>query len=767
MTRHASDSSLSMGRLAATSFIGRRRELEEAKALMSASPLVTLTGPGGMGKTRVAGEITRQAQRVFRDGARVVELAPLQQGSAVAPVVGAALDIPDQSRRPALERLADYLQDKELLLVLDNCEHLLEDVCLLVDRILAQAPKVRILATSREPIGLTGEAVYALPPLSVPPAEAPAEQLEAFESVALFLARARNVVPGFALDADSAPVIAQLCAQLDGMPLAIELATTRLRSLSATQLLARIDQRFALLTQGDRAALPRQQTLRALIDWSYELCSDTERLLWRRLSVFPGSFDLEAVEEVCGFGEVPRGEVLDLLDALVAKSIVAVRREGESLFYYQLVSIREYGQQLLTGEQDIAALRSRHLEHYLQLAQEMVRNWCGPGQARFLHAVRTNRPNYTAAFDWALTTPGEEGKAAQLASLLRYQWVSGNFISEGRALLGRILDGAPDEPSAEYASARWVAAWVNLIQGDHDAGQRYARQCLQDAGALGDPELSAHAEHWLALHRMFSGDLDGAVELYQRVAAAHAGHGDTASQLTALFQLGMAQVLGGDPHRALATCQRVISIALEHGELWNRAYAHWISALSYWKLGEYEPAAAAATQALEIQRDTFQDGICIALSLEALAWIAVSQGKFERAAELAHAVESVWSELGTSVDAFGPHMAQASAESRRTLHRALGRRAPRTGTLSRAQALDCALGVAPAAGQAPENPLTKKEREVAALIAEGLTNRAIAQRMVLSPRTIDGHVERILAKLGFSSRAQVAVWVSGIELAAG
>ncbi|WPR64512.1 LuxR C-terminal-related transcriptional regulator [Glutamicibacter protophormiae] len=767
MTRHSSDSSLSMGRLAATSFIGRRRELEEAKTLMSAAPLVTLTGPGGVGKTRLAGEITRQAHRAFRDGARVVELAPLRHGAAVAPVVTAALDIPDQSRRPALERLADYLQDKELLLVLDNCEHVLGEVGLLVDRILAQAPKVRLLATSREPIGLTAEAVFALPPLSVPPAQAGIEQLEAFESVALFLARARNVVPGFALDAESAPVIAQLCAQLDGMPLAIELATTRLRSLSATQLLARIDQRFALLTQGDRAALPRQQTLRALIDWSYELCSGTEQLLWRRLSVFPGSFDLEAAEEVCGFGEVPRGEVLDLLDALVAKSIVAVRRDGESLFYYQLVSIREYAQQLLAGEQDIAALRSRHLEHYLRLAQDMVRDWCGPGQARFLHAVRINRPNYAAAFDWALASPGGRGKAARLASLLRYQWVSGNFISEGRALLGRILDAVPQQPTADDASALWVAAWVNLIQGDHDSGARYARQCLQAAGTLRDPALAAHAEHWLALHRMFSGDLAGAIEQYQRVAAAHRKHGDTASQLTALFQLGMAQVLDGDPHRALATCQLVVSTAREHGELWNRAYAHWISALCYWKLGDYEPAAAAATQALQIQRDTFQDGICSALSLEALAWITVSQGKYERASELAHAVASVWSELGTSVDAFGPHMAQASAESHRTLARALGRRAPRTGMLSRAQALDCALGIAPAAGQSPRNPLTRKEREVAALVAEGLTNRAIAQRLVLSPRTIDGHVERILAKLGFSSRAQVAVWVSGLEPATG
>ncbi|PRA11554.1 LuxR family transcriptional regulator [Arthrobacter sp. MYb211] len=766
MTRRFRDTRFSEGRLEATSFIGRRRELEEAKALLATSRMVTLTGPGGAGKTRLAGEITRLAHRAYRDGVAVAELAPLNHNAAVAPVVAAALDISDQSKRSALDRLADFLQDKELLLVLDNCEHVLDEVSFLVDRLLAQAPGVRVMATSREPMGIAGESIYAIPPLSFPgpDEQVPFAQIEGFEAVALFVARARNVVPSFALDAATAPVVAQLCAQLDGMPLAIELATTRLRSLSTTQLLHRLDRRFQLLTQGDRTALPRQQTLRALIDWSYELCSESEQLLWRRLSVFPGNFDLDAVEEVCAFEALEPSEILDLLDSLVAKSILAVRREGEFLSYHQLVSIREYGQQLLIDAEETTSLRTRHFGHYLQLAESMVRQWCGPDQSRFLRTVRVNRPNFAAAFDWALSTPGEEKAAARLASLLRYQWVSGNFITEGRALLERIIDRQEDNASSDHASALWVAAWVSLIQGEHDAGADYARQCLSIAQRLGNGALAAHAEHWIALHKLFSGDLPGAIELYEQVAAAHARQGDTASQLTALFQLGMAEVLNDCPQRALDTCQLVIDRSEACGELWNRAYAHWISALSYWKLEQYDRASSEALASLRIQRESFQDGICIALSLEALQWITVSQGNFERSAELARAVDSVWSELGTSVQAFGPQMADASSRSRRLLHTALGREysAPDRAPLSKAQALDYALGIESKLDScAVPNPLTKKETEVAALVAQGLTNRSIAQRLVVSPRTIDGHVERILAKLGFTSRTQIAVWIAG------
>ncbi|MBV1778008.1 LuxR C-terminal-related transcriptional regulator [Paeniglutamicibacter sp. ABSL32-1] len=753
-----------------TSFIGRRHEMAEAKALMSTSRLVTLTGAGGVGKTRMAGEITQQARRAYRDGVRIVELAPLTKTASVAAVVAAALEVSDQSQRPALDRLADFLQDKELLLVLDNCEHLLDEVSVLVHRILGQAPDVRILATSREPVGITGETLYAIPPMSTPPIDDPVrvEQLESFEAVALFVARARNVVPGFALDVDNAPVVAQLCTQLDGMPLAIELATTRLRSLSATQLLDRLDRRFQLLNRGDRSALPRQQTLRALIDWSYELCSDSEQMLWRRLSVFPGSFDMEAAEAVCGFGELPSDDIVDLLDSLVAKSILSVRRDGEVLRYHQLVTIREYGQELLANPDEVKTLRTRHLHHYVERCDTMVRNWCSPHQSRFLQAARGDRANLTSAMDWALEAPGEHATAARLASLLRYQWVSGNFITEGRALLDRVLSKPSEADPLSYASAMWVAAWVSLIQGDHDTGADYARRCLTSAQKLEDPALEAHAEHWLALHRMFSGDLVGAIELYRKVSKAHDAHGDTAAKLTALFQLGMAQALDNRLEAALETCRQVIEIATSHGELWNRAYAYWIRGISYWQLGEYASAVTAVTEALRIQQYTFQDGVCVALSLETLHWITVSMGDYDRAAELAHAVASVWSELGITVAAFGPHMHKASLTSNRRMREALGRRyvskTKDEHRMSKTQAIDCALGVttSPAKHSSGNNPLTKKEMQVAGLVAQGLTNRLIAQQLVISPRTVDGHVERILAKLSFRTRSQIASWATAM-----
>lgn len=755
------------GASAMTSFVGRRQELTDAKARMAESRLVTLTGPGGVGKTRLALELADRSRKAFRDGVWDVGLASLEDEAGLASVMLAALSVPDQSPRPAVEKLVDFLRDREILVVLDNCEHVLQAAAELTARILQEAQGLRIIATSREPLGIAGERVCLIPPLAVPsPSEEHTpEGLEQFEAVNLLIDRARSITPDFTVTAENAAAVIQLCNSLDGIPLAIELAAARLRSLSVTQIVERLERRFQLLTGGDRAGLPRQQTLRALVDWSYELCTPAEQLIWARLSVFPGSFDLESAENVCGFGDLDPLEVIDLLDRLVAKSIVLIQRTGEHVRYRQLMTMREYGAELLARGDGYVIFKRRQRDYYLQRSADMVAGWCGPAQARALAAMRDDHANLISALEWSVNIPEELPAAAKLASLLRYHWIAGGYLSVGRRWLERILS-QPGEPSPERGAAQWVAAWVALIQGDREAAASYLDACQETATALDDGVLAAHVSHWRALHCYFSGNPADAVELYESAIAAHRKAGDTASALTALFQLALAQTYGSDVNIALSTCRQSLDLSNRHGERWTHAYSLWVSGLCHWRLGEHAQAKQAAMEALEIQRK-FKDAICTALCIELLSWAAVSESHFETAAALGNAATGVWTGLGTTIDAFGPHLKADSIRAAEAVRehlspRRLAELAANHPRFTKEEAIALALGTPSAAGKPGEtkSPLTPRENEVARLVAEGLSNRAIAQALVISPRTVDGHVENILGKLGFSSRAQIAAWAA-------
>ncbi len=752
---------------AVTTFVGRRKELTEARAALSRSRLTTLTGPGGVGKTRLGIEVSQRSQRHFKDGTWIVDLGSLNRGAPISPAVASALAIPDQSNRTALERVVSYLRDKELLLFLDNCEHVLPGTVDLVDRVLATAPGVRILTTSREPLTMAGELVYPVPPLAMPSMddEHSDQNLERFESVAFLVDRARNVVADFAITPENRRSVIELCTRLDGMPLAIEFAAARLQSMSVSQLLDRLDQRFRLLSRGSRTAQPRHRTLQALIDWSYELCSPEEQVLWQRLTVFPGSFDLDAAEEICGFGDLSPDLVLDLLDQLVSKSILLAERAGETVRYRQLMTVREYGAERL-GQDAVSELQRRHRDCYLRRAETMVDQWCSPRQGEFILRARNERHNSMAALGWSVSTPGELTAATRLAVALRHHWVSDGYLSEGRHWLDRVLTGYDDAAaSPERGSALWVASWVSLLQGDHEAGAEYLAECHRVATTLHDDGLLAHTRHWSGLHSLFTGDLATAIKQYERAVTAHDRVGDTGASLTAQFQLGMAQVFHGDPRIALATCDRAIETASQHDELWNRAYALWISGICHWMLGDHVAAHAAATEALAIQKH-FQDAICTALTIELLSWVAASTRNFPRALELSGAAANVWRGLGTTIGAFGPHIEQISQASARRVQQGLDpahrdSKPFNQRPLSKEEAIEVAL-TEPKVSTTPEvdiDPLTRKEWEVAELVARGMTNRQIAQDLVVSPRTVDGHVGKILTKLGFSSRMHIASWV--------
>lgn len=737
---------------------------------MTESRLVTLTGPGGVGKTRLAVELASRSKKSYKDGVWLIELDSLRSGDRVASAVATTLQVPDQSNRAASERVVDYLREREILLILDNCEHVLQDTAELVDTLLSQAPKVQILATSREPLHLVPEHVCEVPPLSTPPLAQGGNggSIEHFEAVALLVDRVRHVVPDFSVTPDNRYAIAQLCAQLDGIPFALELAAVKLRALSPQQLLDRLGHRFQLLNRGDRTRLPRQQTLQALIDWSYELCSGPEQLLWRRISVFPDVFDLDAIEDVCGFGELHPAEVLDLLEQLVAKSIVQTDRTAEQVRYRQLMTMREYGAQLLAEAGEDHELSRRHRDHYLGRAEHRLGTWGGPDQAAIIAITRVERPNLTSALEWSLITAGEHDAAAQIAVVLRYHWIAGGFLSDGRAWLERILRHRELSPQSRN-QASWVASWVALLQGDHDEAASHFQAVLHSPSDLQDPEVTTFAQHCQALHHLFTGNLNAAIELFLKVSVIHEQHGRAIDQLTAMFQLVTAQFFAGRAEDGLEVGAAALAIAERDGERWNRAYLHWACGMCHWKLGDFSAANRAARRALKIQQD-FEDGICTALSIELLSWISVSTSDFARSRELSDAARDVWRGLGTDISAFGPHITEMSNASAAKARKSLGAARPQEGAgqrrLSTAGAIAVALGgksrKKTATGPEGSNLLTRREMEVAELVSQGLTSRQIAGKLVLSPRTVEGHVERIFTKLDFTSRGQISSWVESL-----
>ncbi|MFJ8026805.1 ATP-binding protein [Streptomyces sp. NPDC096311] len=756
---------------AVTTFVGRRQEVAEVRRLLGVARLVTLTGVGGVGKTRLATETGAEARTAFADGVWLVDLAPVRQPELVAQAVVSALGIPDQSTKAPVGQLIDHLARRQALILLDNCEHLLEACAVLIDRLLRGCARLRVLATSRQVLGIAGEHVYQVPPLTVPDPSAPpeVEELGRFESVRLLVDRATAIRPGFAVSDASRVPVARLCARLDGLPLAVELAASRLRSLSLSEVVDRLEDRFALLTGGSPAALPRQRTLRALIDWSHELCSAQERLLWARLSVFADGFDLTAAEGVCADDSLPRERIVDLVDQLVGQSVVQAVEQSGQVRYRMLETIREYGWERLEASGELTDLRSRHQEFFGRLAAHIADSWYGPGQEEGLARLRADHRNLEAALEWSLGNRAAQ-QALSLVAALRHHWCADGFLSEGRRWLDRALD-LPGPPPPERVTALWVAGWVMLQQGDHDGAEARLAECEKLAAELGDESAPYMALSLRGTAALFRGHLPEALDCFETASAGFSRIGPPGGTLFTDFQAAIAHAHAHD-ERAAEQGGRAIALSEELGEGWTRSYALYALGLHAWAQGELDSAAASARTGLRIQRG-FNDHVGAAVLIELLAWTAASEKEFGHAARLLGAVRSVWRSLGTSLSAFGPHLEGHRARCERQVLHALRTEAWQAalaegGRMDRDQAISYALdGPTPAqsaAAPAPEpDVLTRREREVAALVAQGLSNRRIAESLVLSPRTVDGHVERILAKLGFGSRAQVAAWVAASE----
>ncbi|WP_084957700.1 ATP-binding protein [Thermoactinospora rubra] len=592
-----------------TTFVGRRREVAELARMVRSSRLVTLTGAAGVGKTRLALHVTRMIRAEFPDGAWMVELSALQDPGLLAHTVCTTLRTAGQAARSPAGALAGHLRDKRLLLVLDTCEHLAEACAGLVRRLLAEAPGVTVVATSRRPLGLAAEIVYPVGPL--PDADA------------------------LDLLFDRAPVAVRtseatlLVRRLDGIPLAIELAAVRLRTMTLAEIVERLGDRFQLL-HGDLEGPPRHQTMRTTIGWSHELCEPLERLLWARLSVFSGDFDLEGAQTVCGDRRLPPGRFPAALDGLVAKSIVQPLPCGR---YRMLDLVREYGAQWLRRLGEEGLMRFAHRDYYLGLARQFDDEWFGPDQVAWCRRMRAELPNLRAALEFCLTDADEPDVGLELVARLAFLWIAGGHLAEGRHHVDRALALADTPPEACHR-ALWVGAWLATFQGDLDRADDLSGECLVRSVATGDADGAGWATCCAAITAVYSGRITEALALYDRAESFHRRAGDRGAGLAHML-IGKAFVLCelGRPGNALAYLDRLRTLCRTRGDLWMDSYGEWLRALIELGRGEAEAADRHARAALRVKA-RLHDTLGMATALVALAGSALAQGQAERTARL-------------------------------------------------------------------------------------------------------------------------------------
>jgi predicted ATPase/DNA-binding CsgD family transcriptional regulator len=753
-----------------TSFVGRRGELAEVRRLLAGSRLVTLTGIGGIGKTRLALRAGAELRRAFRDGVWLVQLDELRDQALVAEAVAGALGLQDWSGHDAAAALADFLAERQLLLVLDNCDHLVDAVARLAALLLRAAPGLRVLATSRELLSMTGETVLAVPALRAPEAgrRLTVAELARFPAVGLFAERAGQVEAGFALIEANLAAVAGICRKLEGLPLAIELAAARLPALCPEQIDARLDDRLGLLTRGSRTQPARQQTLRASVEWSYDLCSQAERLLWARLSVFAGGFELDAAEGICADRRLAAEEVPGLLAALAGKSILIADR-GEGVARYRLPeTLREYGQERLQESGGRTALRRRHRDWHERLARRVDVDWLSPQIADLTARLLRERANVQAAQDFCVAEPGEAEAGLRIAVHVWFFfcWISG-YVSEGQYRLGQVLALAR-QPTAWRAQGLLLASCLAAVSGDRGAVQPLLEQGTSLAGELNDPATRALAA-WVAGHVcLFAGELPQAIAHSEDGLAVLPAAVRGRQRANLLSCLATAAGLAGDEERALA-CHRELAALTEAGSECVRsaysAYSLWALGVAAWRRGDLDRATALQRQSLGLRRD---DRMGATFCVEALAWIAASRHQYERAAVLLGAAAGPLQSVGTTLDG-NQHVAGYHRDCERRARQSLGEAAFRA-AYHRGLELPAEDVLAHALQQPPKKPparavpadapLTARELQVARLIAGGRSNKEIAAELVISPKTAGTHVEHIYAKLGVGNRALASLFAA-------
>ncbi|MFI6433237.1 protein kinase [Rhodococcus oryzae] len=748
-----------------TSFVDRRSELTEAKEMLTTSRLVTLTGIGGVGKTRLALRIATSAQRGgFRDGAWLVELSDLHDESLLAGVAAAALGLKSFSAQPMQTVLAEYLEPRQTLLVLDNCEQLVDAVADLAQTLLQRCPELRILATSREALGIAGEATIRVPSLSAP---APDRRLDLgalpnYDAVTLFADRAVAVVSGFTLTEDNMAAVAGICHRLEGLPLPIELAAGRLRALSPEQILQRLTDRFTLLTGGGRTAPTRQQTLRLSVDWSYELCTPEEQQLWARVSVFAGSFELAAVEHVCGVDLTPDA-LLDLVASLVEKSILIHEESAATGRYGLLDTIREYGLEKLAESGEYEEMRRRHRHWFQRLALLAEADWIGPRQLDWIARLKLDQQNFREALDASMVGPSDAAVGLRITAALFPFWLASGQLNEGAHWTERMLtvEGVPR--GAEWVRAVGLGAVLNGFRGDIAAGTEWVGWA-RAAADPDDPVGAATTDYAAALLALTTNDVPTAATYFDSALEKCPADNDLL-RLAVLTGVEVTRGLLGQTATAADCLQQMLDITEPRGEVVFRAWALQTLALTVWPT-DPRRAMVLVERALRLCR-SFDDPYGSSLCLDCLAWTAAADGDYPRSAVLlgsAQAIRQLGGVQSIAIPSWRAHHDECERRTRKALGQksydaSYGEGASRSFGKAVAYALaeSSAPPRSPAATDKPT--LTKRELQVARLVAEGLTNSAIAGRLFISQRTAEGHVQRMLAKLGFTSRTQVAAWM--------
>jgi non-specific serine/threonine protein kinase len=685
-----------------TDFVGRQDELTGIAALLAESRLVTIAGPGGVGKTRVALVAAARAAASYPDGPWIVELSHLRDPALLPNTVASVLGLPEQDARSALDAVLEYLRERRLLLILDTCEHVLDACAALAQAVMRDAPDVTVLATSRQPLDMPGEHTFPIGPLPVPENDwlpVAGASLVGGDAVELFALRATAAVPGFSVTPENAANVIRLCRRLDGIPLAIELAAVQLRALPLDELLDRLNHRFTVLTGGRPGALPRHQTLRMAIEWSHELCSDAERRLWARLSVFAGPFSLAAAQEVCAEVSLERPDVVAAVIGLVDKSAVVM--EGER--YRMLDTVREFGAERLAESGEQASCRARHIARYLAMARYFGAHFADDDQLDRYHELREVHSNLRAALDYALEDEDPAAAAAspaaepfglssgsagssgsvvttvardrwraggELACSLYGYWQISGLLGEGGYWLTKVLDRFPD-PGPERARALVNRGFLRSFQGDLGNALADCEAGTAMALAIGDDGTTARGYQHTQLTLTFLGRHDEALKVTYEARARLRACGDRIGELILVGQLGHLHQLAGRPDESVAVCEEGLAmLGFDSGEQWLQTYLYNISGIALFQMPGREADCELMLRKGLAGKQELGDVIGMAYAIDGLGWLAQKTGSPARAAWLMGAAEPLWERgagvrfSGTAVmEEFHQQAARSAAEA--------------------------------------------------------------------------------------------------------